>query len=674
MLKNLLLGVCLLIFSFSFSQNQQKIDSLKQVVSTLPRDTNLVNTYEKIAKLYLRVQLDSTKVYAQKMIDLSEQLNYNKGLAMGNYWIGDSYIKQREFEKALVYFNNSKEIFGRSGNALFKTYIQATIANVYSMTNKQDTAIIIFNEVIKYHKKNNDVTSMAKVMVNLARVYSERGDLTHALQLLYSAKLEFKKKNNEYWLAATERSLAVVYQQLQEYDSAILINMRVRNYYQSINDDFRLGEVYSNIGGLFELKKFYYKALDAYIKSLEYRKKVGDAGGVAITRMNIAQTDISLNLFDSAMVQLEISRKILEKSNEIHAYVRNLILTGIYYNKTRQFNEAVKYLLKGYNIAVNHSLRESEQDIAKLLSEVYENMSDYKNALRFAKIYKLQYDSINNDKSIKEQTIIEEGYKYKLQLSKKEQEIEKEQSQKNYLIIISSAIIIFLVLLFFYWRKLQKAKLLQLEQQNSIKVKETSLKIQQAERKRVANILHDNLAHVIINSQTQVSKIISKTDNKEAEQKLIQLEENLEFMNKLAKVASYELEFSFVLDKNLVDQFAGYIARVEHSHSPNIVFNYSDKTQFDTLTDEIKINLFSVFQEMLGNAIKYAKAKTITVSLFKDDEKTILQVDDDGTGFNYDEVRHGQGFVNMKERAEKLNGKFTFESEIGFGTKLKFEV
>ena len=71
MLNKLLLGLCLVLFSSSFSQNQQKIDSLKQVASKLPADTGLVNINEKIAKLYLRLQLDSTKVYAQKMVDQS---------------------------------------------------------------------------------------------------------------------------------------------------------------------------------------------------------------------------------------------------------------------------------------------------------------------------------------------------------------------------------------------------------------------------------------------------------------------------------------------------------------------------------------------------------------------------------------------------------------------------
>ena len=173
---------------------------------------------------------------------------------------------------------------------------------------------------------------------------------------------------------------------------------------------------------------------------------------------------------------------------------------------------------------------------------------------------------------------------------------------------------------------------------------------------------------------SQVKKLITKTTDPKPKQTLIQIEENLDFMNKLAKVASYELAFAFVLEANLVDQIQKYIQRVQHSHTPKISFHHSDKTEFEILPDEVKINVFSVFQEMLGNAIKYAKARHIGISLIWDDGKTALQVDDDGIGFDYDEERHGQGFPNMKERAAKLDGVFSYESEIGFGTKLTFVV
>jgi signal transduction histidine kinase len=674
MLNKLLLGLCLVLFSSSFSQNQQKIDSLKQVASKLPADTGLVNVNEKIAKLYLRLQLDSTKVYAQKMIDLSESLNYDKGLAMGHNWYGEVLLWQGDYTEALKHFKRTNQIFRKGGKSTLWAHSLEVIANAYSMTDKNDSALIYYQKALDYHENNNDSLSAAKVILNTGMVYSRKGDYTSALNYYYKAKLIFKTLNNEHWFISAERSIAILYGRQHRNDSAIVIFRRVISYQLKREDFFSLAESYTNLGVLYEGKKEFNKALEAQKKSMEYRKLVNDEYGVAITEMNIGSLYLNMKVFDSVLVYLDDSRRILKNNNNAHPLTYNLLLTGNYYLETGQLDKAETSYLKAYKISLDNNLLAMSKDLAAALSIVYEKKQDYQNALKYEKIFITQRDSISNEDNIRAQTIAKEEYKRKIQLFEKEKEIINEKQQKYFAIVIGIIIVLGLVFLIFYRRKLQKSKLLYVEQQNQIKIREAGLKIQQAERKRVANILHDNLAHVILNSQTRVKKIISKIEDKEINQKLVQLEENLEFMNKLAKVASYELEFSFVLDKNLVDQFAGYIARVEHSHSPNIVFNYSDKTQFDSLTDKVRINLFSVFQEMLGNAIKYAKAKTITINLFKDGEKTTLQVDDDGTGFNYEEVRHGQGFVNMKERAEKLNGKFSFESEIRFGTKLKFEV
>ncbi len=98
-----------------FSQNQQKIDSLVALTYSLPEDTNLVNTYEKIAILYLKLQFDCIKAYAQKMIELSEQLGYDKGLAKGYNWKGEAYMWQANYTKDLECYKKTTNIFSKKG-------------------------------------------------------------------------------------------------------------------------------------------------------------------------------------------------------------------------------------------------------------------------------------------------------------------------------------------------------------------------------------------------------------------------------------------------------------------------------------------------------------------------------------------------------------------------------
>ncbi len=664
----------LFISSVIYSQNQQKIDSLITVASTSAIDTNLAITYEKISILYLRIQLDSAKIYAQKMIDVSKELDYDKGFAMGNNWLGRAYFSQGDYNTALVYYKITNHTFGKNGENTMWAHSLQSLANVYSMTNKYDTAIALYEKALTYYENNNDLFSASKVMLNVAQIYSRSGDFTAAANYLYKVRFNFKSLNNDFWFMRTESTLAIMYGRQEQFDSAISVTARVIDYYESKSDYYNLGDLYSNLGVLYEGKGDYELAIETQKKGLECRHLVNDPRGLAISEMNVASLYINMENYDSAFSYLESSRVFFKERKEVDPLVFNLMLTGTYYLKTKQFEEAVKVYQEAYKIAKENKLKDDTPNATKGLSLAYEELHDYKNSLKYAKLYKVQYDSLINEENIKEQTVAEEGYKYKLQLLKKEQEIEKERQQKHYMMITGFAIALILILLILYRRNLQKTKLLKMEQKAKTAVQEARLHTQRIERKRVANILHDNLVHIILNSQSQVKNLIKKTDDAKPKEILVQIDENLDFMNKLAKVASYELEFSFVMEENLVDQFTKYIQRIQHSHTPKISFHHGKKAEFESLSDEIKINVFSVFQEMLGNAIKYAKAKHIGITLFMDNGKTTLQVDDDGIGFDYDEERHGQGFPSMEERAADLEGTFLFESEIGFGTKLKFVV
>ena len=676
MVRKLTLLLTFIIFfnSAIHSQNQQKIDSLLNIASTSAADTNLVNIYEQITKIYIKTQFDSAKIYGRKMLVISENLGYHKGIAMGNNILIKAFHRLNKHDSTLYHIKKANENLEKLGESPIWAHSITEIANVYSNIDKYDSALILYNEALKFYQVNDDVFSSTKVLINIGKLYIISGEFTKAGKYLYEAKLNFNDFNNDNLFITVENSLAGLYMRQQKFDSAISIQNRIIKYYQSINDYAVLGVAFTNLGSAYHATENYKKAMEAHKKSLEYRLMVNDQRGLAITKMNIGRLYFEMEDHDSVLIYLNSSMKIFRKNSSMHPLMYNLLLTGRYYMKINQLKKAEELFLEAYNIAENNMLKEYYKNVAQALSMVYEEMHDYKNALKYAKIYKIQYDSLINEENIREQTIAEEGYKYKLQLLMKEKEIDSEKQKKNRLLIIGSVILMSLILLIFFRRRLQKTKLLQIEQENRIKVQNAKLRTQKDERKRVANILHDNLAHVILDTYSKVTGLIEKTKDAKPRQMLLQIEESLNFMNKLAKVASYELEFSFVLENNLVDQFKKYIGRVQHSYPAKINLQHSEKSQFDNLPDEVKINVFSVFQEMLGNAVKYSKAQHISIILFNDGKQTVLQVEDDGIGFDYNEERHGQGFPNMKERAAKLNGTFTYESEKGFGTKLKFVV
>jgi signal transduction histidine kinase len=77
-------------------------------------------------------------------------------------------------------------------------------------------------------------------------------------------------------------------------------------------------------------------------------------------------------------------------------------------------------------------------------------------------------------------------------------------------------------------------------------------------------------------------------------------------------------------------------------------------------------------QETLTNAARHAAAKNVAVLFSIRDGHAVLEVDDDGRGFNVDAVsrRRGIGLIGMKERLRRCGGELEIRSTPGEGTRV----
>jgi signal transduction histidine kinase len=97
--------------------------------------------------------------------------------------------------------------------------------------------------------------------------------------------------------------------------------------------------------------------------------------------------------------------------------------------------------------------------------------------------------------------------------------------------------------------------------------------------------------------------------------------------------------------------------------------------------DQRAIFLFRMFQEMLNNILKHAKATRIIIAVnYSIDNKFVLKVEDNGVGFDTDKKRtqasssSGIGLKSMTNRASLIGAQITIQSQPGKGTTIKVEL
>lgn len=93
-------------------------------------------------------------------------------------------------------------------------------------------------------------------------------------------------------------------------------------------------------------------------------------------------------------------------------------------------------------------------------------------------------------------------------------------------------------------------------------------------------------------------------------------------------------------------------------------------SEMKELTQSQSLALFHICQEALANAAKHAKAKKVQVSLWTTDDRALMEIHDDGKGFDTDQMATsiGHGLANMQTRARSSGGDIEISSMPGDGT------
>jgi PAS domain S-box-containing protein len=98
------------------------------------------------------------------------------------------------------------------------------------------------------------------------------------------------------------------------------------------------------------------------------------------------------------------------------------------------------------------------------------------------------------------------------------------------------------------------------------------------------------------------------------------------------------------------------------------------------LSPQAQIIIYRIFQEALTNIAKYAQATRATVTIKRENDKVSFTMQDNGKGFNLEQVRarkdgkRGLGLAAMEERVRMLGGTLEMQSQKGVGTRISFKI
>lgn len=217
--------------------------------------------------------------------------------------------------------------------------------------------------------------------------------------------------------------------------------------------------------------------------------------------------------------------------------------------------------------------------------------------------------------------------------------------------------------------KLLENKILEQKIQEHKRIARAIIKAQDAERNHIGKELHDNINQILAASKMHLS--VAGHENESIRELVKYPLQLLETSIQEIRILSQKL-VTPLKNINLEKLIRELLTVLTHDKATRTNFTYA--LSKEAISDDLKLNIYRVMQEQINNILKYAAAKTVTISITDRDGSVNIVIADDGNGFDPDSKTTGIGISNMIDRVESFNGKLQIQSSAGNGCTTRISI
>jgi len=196
------------------------------------------------------------------------------------------------------------------------------------------------------------------------------------------------------------------------------------------------------------------------------------------------------------------------------------------------------------------------------------------------------------------------------------------------------------------------------------------------ERRRIARDLHDGACVNLAAIKMKLNALHEQNPESPCAAPMAGLADDLEQTYREVRGISHDLMSKSLEKTDLLTALEDLTARVQQAQ-PGLSIQLYVNFNTEDVAGMAKIQLYRIVQELLGNVLKHAKARHVTLQLLRDNGTILLSLEDDGKGFDpmqTEAASQGIGLANVRTRVAVLHGILHLESAPGRGTFIGIDI
>ncbi len=644
--------------------------------------------------------LDQAVQYYEQAYTIREQIGDQAGLSSTVQNLAVLYGQRSEYEKSNSYYLKALQMKEAGGDRAGIATVQANLGNNYSALGRFTDAELMLRSAIQINTEMGNTAGVAQGNINLGTVLVKTNQPEKAIQCFEKAIALYRELGDQVNVCGALANLAYCLTNHAAYPEAQERFLEALKIAETVPQAANAGMLYNIYQGLGRVKGFqslfreeleyYARALPhastdharvtvllstaaAYIGDLQFEKGRAVAQEVlGIARDKGLRESETEALYQSASALINLNQvpealKTIDKAIALAKKIRYdailpaaMIVRGRALTRLEQNNRAALETARQALALAQKAKRPLEAAHAwEEMAEAYRTLNEAGKALEALRNSQRLRDSIFSKADIRTLAVQEKEHEFDkeraAQRREKEQlesraaaELQRQRSQRNMWVLGLGSLLVVGLLSFFLWRNRQRAH-------TQLREAET--------RQRIARDLHDDLGSTL-SSISILSEVVRQPDiGEKARLALESMDDIIWSVNPRNDSMA-----------NVLQRMKAFAVEILEPQGIALHFEADDAAAALNLPMEQRKDFYLLFKEAVNNAAKYSGASDVWVTVRAGADAVMLEVRDNGRGFDPGQVYRGNGLWNMERRAERMGGKFELESRAGAGATIRLKV
>lgn len=588
---------------------------------------------------------------------------------------------ERAFQLYEAGSNQSEEIGFSLGAAKGVGYQGAIDFNL----GRFDAAIAKYNTALGIADTATEVRFKAAMYNNIGNAYNIKGEFAKGIENLQKASLGFAEVQDTIALIINKSNIGSILTRTANYAESIQVLEEALVLARAINENYYLGDVYNNLGNVYQNQEDYPTSIEYFFRAYHHYQLGAPSDFVALALGNIAQGFLFMEDMDSTKKYIKLAKEIVEQNDIPRQKAFVYGIAGTFLAKQGNYVQAEREARTALNISGNIDDPLLRKNAVFAMIAALEGRKNFKAAAPYYQEYIELSDSLGNLERNQQLLTLRTQF----QMVQKENEIAQLTKQKaldelsihrqrTISIGALAALLLVIGIAYFFYRTnqqtrliasqekvIQEQKLIELKEKQKVESMTSMLNGQEQERIRISKDLHDGLGGSLAGIKMRLE---AYNEEKEATDFHTQTIELVDWAYEEVRRISHDLN-PYILNKFGLQKAIEHLCESINS-TGKIKVQFQALGELGGLSENHNLTVFRSVQELLNNVLKYAKAEEALVQVSKLTDRLEITVEDDGKGFDPQQVHTGMGLQSIASRAEGLGGNVSIDSKPNEGSSI----